>query len=61
MFCYRVSVAQLVEALRYKPEIAGSIPNGVIGIRPPYDTGHVSASNRTEYHELFLGVKAAGA
>ena len=25
-------VAQLVEALRYKPEAAGSIPDGVIGI-----------------------------
>ena len=61
MFYYRVSVAQLVEALRYKLEIAGSIPNCVIEIRPPYGTGYVSASNRTEYHELFLGVNAAGA
>ena len=26
------AVAQLVEALRYKPEGAGSIPDGVIGI-----------------------------
>ena len=26
------AVAQLVEALRYKSENAGSIPNGVIGI-----------------------------
>jgi hypothetical protein len=26
------AVAQLVEALRYKPEVAGSIPNGVIAI-----------------------------
>ena len=25
------AVAQLVEALRYKPEDPGSIPNGVIG------------------------------
>jgi hypothetical protein len=25
-------VAQLVEALRYKPEVMGSIPDGVIGI-----------------------------
>jgi hypothetical protein len=24
-------VAQLVEALRYKPKVAGSIPDGVIG------------------------------
>jgi len=26
------AVAQLVEALRHKPEVAGSIPNGVIRI-----------------------------
>jgi hypothetical protein len=26
------AVAQLVDALRYKPEGAGSIPDGVIGI-----------------------------
>jgi len=26
------AVAQLVEALRYKPEVAGSIPDGVTGI-----------------------------
>jgi len=26
------AVAQLVKALRYKPEVAGSIPDGVIGI-----------------------------
>jgi len=25
-------VAQLVEALRYKPKVAGSIPDSVIGI-----------------------------
>ena len=25
-------VVQLVEALRYKPEVVGSIPDGVIGI-----------------------------
>ena len=61
MFYYRVSVAQLVESLRYKPEFAGSIPNGVIGIRPHYGLVVDSSSNRTEYHELLLGVKAAGA
>jgi hypothetical protein len=27
-----VAVAQLVEALRYKPEGCGSIPDGVIGM-----------------------------
>jgi len=26
------AVARLVEALRYKPEVAGSIPDGVTGI-----------------------------
>jgi hypothetical protein len=28
-------VAQLVEELRYKPEVAGSIPDGLIGIFHP--------------------------
>ena len=47
---------------------AGSIPNDVIGIflltsffRPHYGLGVHLASNRNEYQEYFLGVKAAGA
>jgi hypothetical protein len=60
-------VAQLVEALRYKPEVPGSIPDGVIGnfrwqsFRPHYDPGVDSASNRNKYQKYFLGVKVAGA
>ena len=49
-------------------KVAGSIPGGVIGIfhlynpsGPQYDPGVDSASNRNEYQEYFLGVKAAGA
>ena len=30
--CLGHAMAQLVEALRYKPKTAGSIPDGVIGI-----------------------------
>jgi len=30
--CRRHAVAQLIEALRYKLEVMGSTPNGVIGI-----------------------------
>jgi len=47
--------------------VAGSIPDGVIGIfhwqffRPHYGPGVDSASNRNEYQEYFLGVKAASA
>ena len=44
-------MGQLVEALRYKPEVAGSIPDGVTG------PGVYSASNRNEYQEYFLGGK----
>ena len=33
-FCVGYAVAQLVEALHYKPEGLGSIPDGVIGIFP---------------------------
>ena len=46
-----------------KRKVAGSIPNGDIDIafRPLYGPGVDSASNRNEYREYFLGVKAAGA
>jgi len=47
---------------------AGSIPAGVSGFsidiksfRSHYGSGVDSASNRIEYEEYFLGVKAAGA
>ena len=47
---------------------AGSIPTGVSGnfvdvksFRSHYGPGVDSASNRNEYQEDFLGVKAAGA
>ena len=46
-------MAQLVEALRY--EVAGSIPDGVIR----FFVG--STSNRNDYQEYFLGLKAAAA
>ena len=62
-------MAPLVEALRYKPE--GRVFNSrwcqwifFIDIILPaalYDPGVDSASNRNEYQECFLVVKAAGA
>ena len=49
-------------------KVAGSIPAGVSGFfidiksfRSHYGPGVDSASNRNEYQEFFLGVKAAGA
>ena len=49
-------------------KVAGSIPDGVSGIfidiksfRSHYGPGVDSASNRNEFQEYFLGVKAAGA
>jgi len=49
-------------------KVAGSIPDGVIGnfsltksFRSHYGPGVESASNRDEYQEHFLGVKATGA
>jgi hypothetical protein len=60
-------VGQLVEALRYKPEGCGFdfrschwIFSLTLSFRPHYDPGVDSASNRNEYQEYFLGVKAAG-
>ena len=56
----------IVDLLRRK--LAGSIPACVIGFlidiksfRLHYGPGVDSASNRNEYQEYFLGVKAAGA
>ena len=53
---------------RRKTEVAGSIPAGasrffidIKSFRSHYGTGVNSASNRNEYQEYFLGVKAAGA
>jgi hypothetical protein len=45
MYLCKLAVVQLVEALPYKPE----------------GRGFDSASNRNEYQECILGVKAAGA
>jgi hypothetical protein len=49
-------------------KVADSIPDGVSGFfiylksfRLHYDPGVDSVSNRNEYQEHFLGVKAAGA
>jgi hypothetical protein len=52
-------VAQLVEALRYKPEDRGFDSRQCRGAH--YGPAVDSASNRYEYQEYFLGVKAAGA
>ena len=56
----------MVKVLCYKSEV--SIPAGVSGFfidiksfRSHYSPGVDSASNRNEYQEYFLGVKAAGA
>jgi len=61
----------VVPWLRYcttNRKIAGSISAGVSGFsnhiksfRSHYGSGVDSASNRNEYQEYFLGVKAAGA
>jgi hypothetical protein len=60
-------VAQLVEALRYN-KVAGSIPDGVIGIFHLHNhcgrtmvLGLTQPLTVNEYQEYFLGVKAAGA
>jgi hypothetical protein len=56
-------VAQLVEALRYKPKGRGSIPDIywdfslIKSFRPHHGPGIDSASNRNEYQEYFLGGK----
>jgi len=62
------AVAQWLRCCATNRKVTGSIPAGVngfsIGIksfRSRYGPGVDSASNRNEYQEYFLGVKAAGA
>jgi hypothetical protein len=60
-------VAQWLRYCATNRKVAGSIPDGIIGIfhlNNPSDRngpGVDSASNRNEYQEHFLEVKAAGA
>ena len=58
----------MVKVLATNRKVAGSIPAGVSGFfidiksfRSHYGPGVDSASNRNEYQEYFLGLKAAGA
>jgi hypothetical protein len=62
------AVAQWLRCCATNHKVAGSIPDGVIGtfidtksFRSHYGPGVDSASNRNEYQEHFLGVKATGA
>ena len=61
-------MAQWLRCCATNRKEVGSIPAGVTGFfidiktfRSHYDSGVESASNRNEYQEYFLGVKAAGA
>jgi len=62
------AVAQWLRCCATNRKVAGSIPDGVSGFfidiksfRSHYGPGVDSVSNRNEYQEYFLGVKAAGA
>ena len=62
------AVAQWLRCCATNQKVAGSIPAGVSGFfthiksfRSHYGPGVDSTSNRNEYQEYFLGVKAAGA
>jgi len=62
------AVAQWLRCCATNRKVAGSIPASVSGIftgikffRSHHGPGVDSASNRNEYQEHFLGVKAAGA
>jgi hypothetical protein len=55
-------VAQLVEALRYKPESRGvRFPMVSLAFFIDVTVSIAVASNSNEYQEYFLGVNAAGA
>jgi len=62
------TVAHWLRCCATNRKVAGSIPAGVSGFfidiksfRSHYGHGVDSASNRNDYQEYFLGVKAAGA
>jgi len=62
------AVAQWLRCCATNRKVAGSIPAGISGFfmdiksfRSHYDPGVNTASNRNEYREYLLGVKAAGA
>ena len=62
------AVAQWLRCCATNREVAGSIPAGISGFfidiksfRSHYDPGVDSDSNRNEYQEYFVGVKAVGA
>jgi len=64
----RAAVAQWLRCCATNRKVAGSILAGVSGFfiaiksfRSHYSPGVDSASNRNEYQEYFLGIKAAGA
>jgi hypothetical protein len=62
MWCYRYAVAQVVEALCYRPENCSSNPDYVSGFifqftssfQPQYGFGVYLASNGNEYQKIFL-------
>ena len=67
-YSWGTAVAQWLRCCATNRKVAGSIPAGVSGFfvdiksfRSHYGPGVDSASNRSEYQEYFLGVKAAGA
>jgi len=62
------AVAQWIRCCVTNRKVAGSIPACVSGVfidiksfRSHYGPGVDSASNRNEYQEYFLGIKAVGA
>ena len=58
------AVAQWLRRCARNRKVAGSTPDGVIDIKSfpsHYGPRVESASNRNEYQEYFLGVRAAGA
>ena len=66
--CSGTAVAQWLRSCATNQKVAGLIPAGVSGFffeiksfQSHYGPGVDSASNRNEYQEYFLGVKAAGA
>jgi len=67
IYCWGTTVAQWLRCCATNRKVAGSIPAGVSGFFTDiksflsHGPGFDSASNRNEYQEYFVGVKAAGA
>jgi hypothetical protein len=61
LYSQGIRIIQSNTSISTHRKVVGSIPDSVIGIFHWHNpSGRTVASNKNEYHEYFLGLKAAG-